>query len=1043
MGQYSLTVKGVSGSQTASTTLTVGVYTPTFTLSSYNGINLGQGTSGNAYIYVTPQYGFTGSANLAASGLPAGVTATFSPNPTTGGANLVLQASSTATLGQYNVVITVTSGTQTATTNLTVGVYVPTFTLSNYGGINVGQGASGTGYVYVNPQYGFTGSVTMTVSGLPTGAVAPSAPTPPRSQHVDRSRWRRHAHRPIHRHLRHPDRHATVTLGVYKPTFSLSGYGSVTLGQGTTATSYVYVAPQYGFTGSVALSIAGLPAGVTALFSPNPTTGSSTLTFSTSSTATLGQYPLTITGVSGGITATSSLTLGVYVPAFSLSGGYGLTAGQGTTSSSYFYIKSQYGFSGSAASGLPSRVTASFSPNPTTYLSALNLTIGATAPPGTSTITVTGVSGSQTQTTTFQLTVVSPSFTLNASLGSLSLNDGGTVSDSLYLYGQNGFTGNVTLAASGLPAGVTASFAQNPTTSSTQLTLTASSTATPGLAIVSIIGTSGTVTASTQIALTVNAPSFAINASPAKIFLLPGTSEKTTLTAIDQYGFAGGVTYTLSGLPTGVTGSFTPNPSSTSSILTVTAAATATPATTTFTITGTSGSLTASATVPLTLRAAAPSSTATLALTSAGVAVSEVALGTAVTATANVTSGSTAITAGQVNFCDASASTCDALHLIGSAQLTSAGTASLQFIPGPGSHSYQAVYVGTYTNAASASAATSLIVTASQSTTTAIAQSGAAGNYILTASVTGQGALAPSGNVAFLDTSDGNFSIGTATLTAGAPPLTMSTAQTPTVGSQPDSIVTADFNGDGIPDLAVANASSSNITILLGNGNGTFTAAASLPTGSNPSSFVAGDFNRDGIVDLAITLPNANAVLLYLGDGKGSFTAAPNTLSTGSYPAGITVGDYNGDGLLDLAVTNSGSSTVTVLLGNGDGTFAAASASPSVGNSPQAIVQGDLNADGIADLAVANSYDGTVSILLGNGDGSFTPAGTVITGNYSTSAIALADVNNDGKTRSARSQFLRLKRVRPPRQGRRHFHRCCRHLHLRLLPSRHRRRRPQ
>ena len=110
----------------------------------------------------------------------------------------------------------------------------------------------------------------------------------------------------------------TPTLSVYKPTFTIYSSGNVTLGQGTATTTYVGVTSQYGFTGSVTMSVSGLPSGVTASFSPNPTTGNSQLTLTASSTAALGQYPLTITGTSGGVTATTSLTLGVYAPTFSL-----------------------------------------------------------------------------------------------------------------------------------------------------------------------------------------------------------------------------------------------------------------------------------------------------------------------------------------------------------------------------------------------------------------------------------------------------------------------------------------------------------------------------------------------------------------------------------------------------------------------------------------------------------------------------------------------------------------------------------------------------
>jgi hypothetical protein len=81
--------------------------------------------------------------------------------------------------------------------------------------------------------------------------------------------------------------------------------------------------------------------------------------------------------------------------------------------------------------------------------------------------------------------------------------------------------------------------------------------------------------------------------------------------------------------------------------------------------------------------------------------VTTVASGSVVTLTATVLSGATAVTTGLVNFCDATAAYCTDIHILGMAQLTSAGTATLKFVPGIGSHSYKAVFVGTTSNPAS------------------------------------------------------------------------------------------------------------------------------------------------------------------------------------------------------------------------------------------------------------------------------------------------------------------------------------------------------
>ena len=108
---------------------------------------------------------------------------------------------------------------------------------------------------------------------------------------------------------------------------------------------------------------------------------------------------------------------------------------------------------------------------------------------------------------------------------------------------------------------------------------------------------------------------------------------------------------------------------------------------------------------------AKPATTTTLAVMSGGSAVTTVGSYNVVTLTATVKAGATAVTTGQVNFCDAFAAYCTDIHLLGTAQLTSAGTATMNFRPGAGSHSYKAVFAGTYTSTASSSAAAVLTVT--------------------------------------------------------------------------------------------------------------------------------------------------------------------------------------------------------------------------------------------------------------------------------------------------------------------------------------------
>src|SRR6266567_700175 len=227
-------------------------------------------------------------------------------------------------------------------------------------------------------------------------------------------------------------------------------------------------------------------------------------------------------------------------------------------------------------------------------------------------------------------------------------------------------------------------------------------------------------------------------------------------------------------------------------------------------------------------------------------------------------------------------------------------------------------------------------------------------------------------------------------------------------GSQqgPSNIVVGDFNGDGKPDLAVANFGDWNVYVLLGNGDGTFQVARSVYFNGGGARFwyiAEGDFNGDGKLDLAVTDYSNNNVSVLLGNGDGTFQA-PRTFPVGIHPAQVAVGDFNGDGKPDLVVSNVDSNTISVLVGNGDGTFQAAQSLP-VGLNPWYFALGDFNSDGILDLAVADygcsqechpSPSNTVLVLLGNGDGTFQAAQNYLVDSAPV-FVAVGDLNGDGK----------------------------------------------
>src|SRR5204862_358089 len=186
--------------------------------------------------------------------------------------------------------------------------------------------------------------------------------------------------------------------------------------------------------------------------------------------------------------------------------------------------------------------------------------------------TITGVSGSLTHTTTATLVVTaSPDFTLGASPSRRTVVQGTSTSYTATITPSNGFTGQVTFTVSGLPAGASGSFAPNPATSSSTLSVTTSGSTPVGSYPLTITGVSGSLTHTTTATLVVTAAAdFTLGASPSSQTVVQGASTSYTATITPINGFTGQVTFTVSGLPAGAGGSFTPNPATASSTFSVT-----------------------------------------------------------------------------------------------------------------------------------------------------------------------------------------------------------------------------------------------------------------------------------------------------------------------------------------------------------------------------------------------------------------------------------------------------------------------------------------
>jgi len=225
--------------------------------------------------------------------------------------------------------------------------------------------------------------------------------------------------------------------------------------------------------------------------------------------------------------------------------------------------------------------------------------------PGTyaASLMVTDEGGLTSPSVTRTITVTAPNFSMSAAPASQTVQPGGSAAYTLTVTPSGGFNGAVTFAASGVPSGASASFNPASVTSGTATMTVATTAATPpGTYQIGVTGTSGTLTRTANVTLSVTAPpNFSLSAAPASLTVQPGGSAAYTLTVAPSGGFSGAVTFTASGVPSGAAASFNPASVNTSGATTLTVATTAAtpPGTYQITVTGTSGPLARTANVTL------------------------------------------------------------------------------------------------------------------------------------------------------------------------------------------------------------------------------------------------------------------------------------------------------------------------------------------------------------------------------------------------------------------------------------------------------------
>lgn len=202
-----------------------------------------------------------------------------------------------------------------------------------------------------------------------------------------------------------------------------------------------------------------------------------------------------------------------------------------------------------------------------------------------------------------------------------------------------------------------------------------------------------------------------------------------------------------------------------------------------------------------------------------------------------------------------------------------------------------------------------------------------------------------------------------------------------------------DFDGDGLPDVALSIPSSPEVRVYFGRSGRRFSAPVSYPLTGSTGDLIATDLSGDGVIDLATTNSTSGVVSILFGLPGGQFEGAVE-IAAGQDPRGLASGDVNGDGSVDVLVANGATDSVTVLAGTGGGGFSIAS-SFAVGDGPIWVRLRDMTGDGILDAVVGAAAASELQVWTGTGTGGFV-SGPVIHTTISSSMPAIGDIDGDG-----------------------------------------------
>ncbi len=225
------------------------------------------------------------------------------------------------------------------------------------------------------------------------------------------------------------------------------------------------------------------------------------------------------------------------------------------------------------------------------------------------------------------------------------------------------------------------------------------------------------------------------------------------------------------------------------------------------------------------------------------------------------------------------------------------------------------------------------------------------------------------------------------------------------VGNSPYISAIGDLDGDGKPDLAITNGSDNSVSVLRNTstiGTISFAAKVDFTTGSNPVCIAISDLEGDGKLDLAVTNLYDNDISIFKNTSTiGSISFAPKSdFTTGNYPRSIAIGDIDGDAKPDLVVSNNGSNTLSILRNSSTGgTISFALKSDFTIGNPFSIAIGDLDGDGKPDVAVVNDDTVVSGSVLRNTStiGTISFAAKVDYATGLSRGLAIGDLDGDGK----------------------------------------------